>query len=335
MSAFRASVSTRHPDKLIIMVIDGAPSPRSGQLIIPENMTLVRLPPYAPELNPVKHVWDELREKDFANRVFDSLDAALAQAARGLMRLEAHPDVLQSIVRWEWILLIRPIKIDIRKVSDRERALLRKQVIRLRKQGKRNNETAELLGLPATTTSRWWQRFQRERKSMLSEPKRGRKHGKKRTMSPQKEMQIQKMIVDHYPEQLKLPFALLDRQAIKKLILLQFGIDMPIRTIGHYLSRWGYTPQRPIRKAYEQRPVEVGRWMQESYPTITAKATTENAEIYWSDETGIATNGNLVRGDAPVGKTPELRINARREHISMISAINNQESYALCCMKML
>ena len=148
-------------------------------------------------------------------------------------------------------------------------------------------------------------------------------------------MQIQKMIVDHYPEQLKLPFALLDRQAIKKLILLQFGIDMPIRTIGHYLSRWGYTPQRPIRKAYEQRPVEVGRWMQESYPTITAKATTENAEIYWSDETGIATNGNLVRGDAPVGKTPELRINARREHISMISAINNQESYALCCMKML
>ena len=64
MSAFRASVSTRHPDELIIMVIDGAPSPRSGQLITLENITLVRLPRYAPELNPVEHVWDELREKD-------------------------------------------------------------------------------------------------------------------------------------------------------------------------------------------------------------------------------------------------------------------------------
>ena len=104
MSAFLASVSTRHPDELIIMVIDGAPLPRSGQLIVPKNMTLVRLPSYAPELNPLEHVWDELREKDFANRVFDSLGGAMAQAARRLMRLEEHPDILQSIVGWDWIL---------------------------------------------------------------------------------------------------------------------------------------------------------------------------------------------------------------------------------------
>ena len=86
------------------MVIDGAPSHRSGQLIVPENMTLVRLPPHAPELNPVEHVRDELREKDFANRVFDSLGAAIAQAARRLMRLEEHPDILKSIVGWDWVL---------------------------------------------------------------------------------------------------------------------------------------------------------------------------------------------------------------------------------------
>ena len=215
-------------------------------------------------------------------------------------------------------------KIDIRKVSDKERALLRKQVIHLRKQGMGNQEVANLLGLPHETTSRWWQRFLREGKSMLAEPKRGRKQGEQRSLSPEQEKQIQKMIVEHYPEQLKLPFALWDRQAIKQLILLKFGIHMPIRTVGHYLSRWGYTPQRPIRKAYEQRPAEVERWMQESYPTIKAKAKSENAEIYWGDETGVATNGNLVRGYAPAGKTPELRLNARKEHISMISAINNQ-----------
>lgn len=215
-------------------------------------------------------------------------------------------------------------KIDIRKLSDRERALLRNQVIRLQKQGKGNNEVAELLGLSPETTSRWWQRYQREGQSMLAEPKRGRKHGEQRSLNPEQEKKIQKMIVDHYPEQLKLPFALWDRQAIQLLILQQFGINMPIRTVGHYLSRWGYTPQRPIRKAYEQRPAEVERWMQESYPAIKAKAKTENAEIYWADETGIATNGNLVRGYVPAGKTPELRLNARKEHISMISAINNQ-----------
>ena len=104
MGSFLGSVSKRHPDEFIIMVVDGAPSHRSGQLIVPENMALVRLPPYAPELNPVEHLWDELREKYFANRVFDSLGAALAQAARGLKSMEDNPDVLQSIVGWNWIL---------------------------------------------------------------------------------------------------------------------------------------------------------------------------------------------------------------------------------------
>ncbi|HHE32992.1 MAG TPA: IS630 family transposase [Chlorobaculum parvum] len=215
-------------------------------------------------------------------------------------------------------------KIDIRKLSDKERSLLRKQVIGLRKQGIGNNEIAERLGLSRETTSRWWKRYQREGKAMLSVPRRGRKHGEKRRLSHEQEKQIQKMIVDHYPEQLKLPFALWDRQAVTLLILQQFGINLPVRTVGDYLSRWGYTPQRPIRKAYEQRPAEVERWMQESYPAIREKAKAEKAEIYWGDETGISTNGNLVRGYAPAGKTPELRINARKEHISMISAISNK-----------
>lgn len=104
MGSFLSSVSKRHHDEFIIMVVDGAPSHRAGQLIVPENMALVRLPPYSPELNPVEHLWDELREKDFANRVFDTLGAAIAQAARGLKRMEENPDVLQSIVGWDWIL---------------------------------------------------------------------------------------------------------------------------------------------------------------------------------------------------------------------------------------
>lgn len=215
-------------------------------------------------------------------------------------------------------------KIDIRQLSDRERALLRRQVIRLRKQGKGNKEVAELLGLSVQTTSRWWQWHQREGDAMLAVPKRGRKYGEKRHLTAEQEKQIRKMIVDHYPDQLKLQFALWDRQAVQQLIKLQFGFEMPIRTVGEYLSRWGYTPQKPIRKAYEQRPAEVARWMEESYPAIKAQAKAENAEIYWGDETGLATNGNVVRGYAPAGKTPELRLNARKEHVSMISAVSNQ-----------
>jgi transposase-like protein len=104
MGSFLDSVSKRYSDEFVIMVVDGAPSHRAGQLIVPENIALVRLPAYSPELNPVEHLWDELREKDFANRVFDTLGAAIAQAAQGLKRMEENSDVLQSIVGWNWIL---------------------------------------------------------------------------------------------------------------------------------------------------------------------------------------------------------------------------------------
>jgi len=104
MSAFLEHVSRSYPDQFVTMVIDGAPSHRSKDLRVPDNMALVRLPGYSPELNPAERLWEELREKEFANRVFDSLGAAIAQAARGLKRLESHPAFLRSLTGWDWIL---------------------------------------------------------------------------------------------------------------------------------------------------------------------------------------------------------------------------------------
>jgi transposase-like protein len=104
MSAFLDHVSQRHADDYIVMVVDGASSHTSHDLRIPENMALVKLPPYSPELNPAERLWEEIREKEFANRVFDSLGSAIAQAARGLKRLESMPEGLQSLTGWPWIL---------------------------------------------------------------------------------------------------------------------------------------------------------------------------------------------------------------------------------------
>lgn len=77
MSAFLDHVSRRHPDDFVVMVLDGAPSHRSQDLRVPKNMAIVRLPPYSPELNPAERLWDDIREKEFANRIFDSLGAAI------------------------------------------------------------------------------------------------------------------------------------------------------------------------------------------------------------------------------------------------------------------
>ena len=98
-------VAAKHPGEFVVMIWDGAPSHRSGELHVPGNMALVRLPPYAPELNPVEHLWDEIREKYFANRVFASLAAVSTQATTALATWGASPTAVQSLTGWPWIIL--------------------------------------------------------------------------------------------------------------------------------------------------------------------------------------------------------------------------------------
>ena len=99
---------------------------------------------------------------------------------------------------------------------------------------------------------------------------------------------------------------------------------MPIRTIGEYLKRWGFTPQKPLKRAYEQNPEAVKQWVEEEYPKITRKAKEEDAEIHWGDETGLRNDSQHGRSYAPRGKTPVIRLCAKRERINLISSITNQ-----------
>jgi transposase len=104
MQLFLNEVSTRYPKEQIVMVIDGASWHRSDALKSPDNMYLLKLPPYAPELNPIEHIWDELREKFFHNRVFKSLTALEEHLTLALKTLEEDHDRVESIVSWPWII---------------------------------------------------------------------------------------------------------------------------------------------------------------------------------------------------------------------------------------
>ncbi|MBM3158130.1 MAG: IS630 family transposase [Chloroflexi bacterium] len=103
MSQFLKQIAEKHEQDFTVMVLDGAPSHRSKELEIPENVALVFLPPYSPELNPVEQLWNRLRRDYFANRVFNSLDAATLQAERGLEHLAANKQALKSLTNWPWI----------------------------------------------------------------------------------------------------------------------------------------------------------------------------------------------------------------------------------------
>lgn len=103
MSRFLLQVSEAHKDEFIVMVLDGASSHRSKELKVPENLSLIRLPPYSPELNPAEQIWNVLRRNYFANRVFDSLNAATEQAELGLAEMVANKSAIHRLTSWPWI----------------------------------------------------------------------------------------------------------------------------------------------------------------------------------------------------------------------------------------
>ena len=103
MSRFLSQVSEAHKEEFIVMVVDGASSHRSKELEIPKNVSFIRLPPYSPELNPAEQIWNNVRREYFANRVFDTLDAATAQAEFGLTEMAANNLATRQLTNWAWI----------------------------------------------------------------------------------------------------------------------------------------------------------------------------------------------------------------------------------------
>ena len=213
---------------------------------------------------------------------------------------------------------------DFRRLDDQIRSSYRKRAITLIKQGKKKGDIAVLFGVNKNTVSNWWKSYQeRGSKGFLSK-KKGVKSEDKKLLSNEQELAIQRMIVDKMPEQLKLDFALWTRKAVKELVEEQYGIVLAITTMGDYLRKWGFTPQKPKKMAYEQCPKKVKKWLDEEYPAIKEQAKSENAEIYWGDETGVKNQCNHGRSYAPKGKTPIKKSMSKRFSINMVSAITNQ-----------
>ena len=147
-------------------------------------------------------------------------------------------------------------KIDSRKLNQETQHELRKQVVRLRKKGMSNAATAETVGISVSQASRVWQRYKKGGSKAIGRGVRGRRAGEQRTLTDIREQAVRQALIDKTPDQLKFPFALWTRKAVQDLIVTWYGIAMPIRTVGEYLKRWGFTPQKPIKKPASRSP----RW---------------------------------------------------------------------------
>lgn len=215
------------------------------------------------------------------------------------------------------------MKIDARKLHPSAQEEKRRTAIKLFKQKQRIADIATLLEVSQTAVRKWIAAYRVGGMAAIKAKKQGH-GGVGHRLSGTQSMHIRQRITDHYPDQLKLDYALWTRQAVQALIKQEFAMDIPVRTVGDYLRRWGFTPQKPEKRAYEQNPKVVQAWLEKQYPAIKKRAKAENAEMYWGDETGIRNDSQHERGYAPKGKTPVVRLNASRASINMISAITNR-----------
>lgn len=213
---------------------------------------------------------------------------------------------------------------DARTISPEELFGRRKQAVILYQQGMKLANIAQVVGVHRNTVGQWIAKWKEGGSKGLKAKSSGRPTGSGRHLTPRQEKKIQKMIVDRNPEQLKMNFALWTRDAVRLLIRQEYSLDMPIRTVGEYLKRWGFTPQKPVRRAYERCEASVRRWLDEQYPAIAEKARRERAEIHWGDETGLRSDDVNGRGYSPVGQTPVRRAKGTPEKINMISSITNR-----------
>jgi len=215
-------------------------------------------------------------------------------------------------------------KNDFRTVSESARFLIRKRAIQLCLSGKKQYEVAEIMGVKKETICQWNLLYKKGGFSALKGKKTGVKSEDKKLLNSQQEKEIQSMIIDKMPDQLKLDFALWTRKAVKELVESEFQVVLAINTMGDYLRKWGFTPQKPKKKAYEQCDKKVQKWLDEEYPKIKEDAQNEGAEIHWGDETGVRNNCQHGRSYAPKGKTPVRKSMSKRFSINMISTVTNQ-----------
>lgn len=191
-------------------------------------------------------------------------------------------------------------------------------------EGRSQTEVAGLLDVSRQSVSEWVRAHRLGGDHALAAGKRGRRPGEKTALAPWQQAQIAKAIREKNPDQLRLPGFLWTRALVCELIDRRFGIRVAEKTAGRYLRCWGFSPQKPAKRAFEQNSELVAGWLDARYPEIEARAYREKARILWLDEMGLRSDHSAGRSWSPVGQTPIIKGTGQRFGANVISAISNK-----------
>ena len=216
------------------------------------------------------------------------------------------------------------LKINAQKVSSETQYKIRKTIVRMLKNGIKGKEIAKQLGVSEGHVSNVKKAYKQNGIEGIKIKPMGRKNGEKRILNPVQEKEIQQIITDKTPEELNFRECMWTRKNIAALIKKLYGIEIKFSTLGYYLARWGFSVQRPVKRAYKQDQKQIDEWLNKEFPGITKRAKEEKAEIFFGDETNIQNTMNYMKGYAPKGKTPVVSTESKKIKINMLSAVSKR-----------
>jgi transposase len=213
---------------------------------------------------------------------------------------------------------------DARRLSPEAQQVLRMRTVKAVASGMSQVEAARVFGVTRQAVGKWMRAHAAGGVRALKAQRRGRPKGSGGRLKPWQAAHTAKLLTDRTPDQLKLPFYLWTRVAVAELIERKFGIRLSLSSVGRYLARWGFTPQKPVRRAFERDAQAIARWLKEQYPALRARAKREAAQIYWGDEMGMRSDHSAGTSYGRRGHTPVIAGTGKRFRCNLISAITNR-----------
>ena len=211
---------------------------------------------------------------------------------------------------------------DARHLSPSAQEALRYRVVNAVENGMSKSEAARVFKVSRTAVHHWTKTTASVGTKALKAKKRGRP--KCSRLLPHQAATAVRLMEQKCPDQLNLPFYLWTREAAQQFLEERFGISVSVWTVGRYLKKWGFTPQKPLRRAYEQDRKAVQRWLETEYPQICREAHRQKAEIHWGDEMGVRSDYQAGLSYGRVGQTPVVPATGQRFGCNMISTITNR-----------
>jgi transposase len=211
---------------------------------------------------------------------------------------------------------------DARSLSPEAQQALRERVMAAVTGGMSQAEAARAFGVHPSTVSVWWGAYRRGGPGALTARPRGRRP--RGLLTAEQSARLWAVLTTSTPDRHDLPEQLWTREAVADWAAAHLGVRRSRWVWGRWLKRAGFTPQKPARRAYEQNPAAVERWLAAEYPRVERAAKAAGAEVHWLDEAGVRSDCQAGRGYAPRGRTPVVRVPGTRFAVNFLATLTNR-----------